>query len=242
MLADRQIREAIHGLKTNTDKVLAILSVDSDRPKPVSELIRIGRNLGIPEIRRWNVSALLRATRHQVIRVPEGWLLTSEGRRDVAESLGLNSSAAPKLPHGLHGYLVKITDDDTRAFIEEAIACYEGRHFRAAVVLSWVGAMSILYQYVVNKKLKEFNAQALARDPKWRVAKSADGLARMREREFLEILEVIGILGKNVKQELQNNSLELRNSCGHPNSFKVGEHRVAAHIETLVQNVFSRFV
>jgi hypothetical protein len=63
----------------------------------------------------------------------------------------------------------------------------------------------------------------------------------MKEHDFLDVLNAIGVLGKNVKQELQNNCLQLRNSCGHPNSFKVGEHRVAAHIETLIQNVFSKF-
>lgn len=68
-----------------------------------------------------------------------------------------------------------------------------------------------------------------------------DGLARMKEHDFLDVLHAIGVLGKNVKQELQNNCLQLRNSCGHPNNFKVGEHRVAAHIEILILNVFSKF-
>jgi hypothetical protein len=29
--------------------------------------------------------------------------------------------------------------------------------------------------------------------------------------------------------------------CGHPNSLKIGEHAVAAHVEVLILNVFSKF-
>ena len=241
MRAESHFRECLQKLRTQTDKVLALLSVDGDRPKRISELIEAGRAAGIPEIRQWNISALLAAAKGQVIRLPNGWILTSEGQRHVAQSIDTRPSVKSKSTHGLAGYALRIKNEETRAFIDEAIACYDAGHLRAAAVLAWVGAMAVLYDHVVNEKLSEFNAQAALRDSKWRFAKNADGLARMKEREFLEMLELIGVIGKNVKQELQNNCLELRNSCGHPNSFKVGEHRVASHIETLIQNVFCRF-
>jgi len=47
-------------------------------------------------------------------------------------------------------------------------------------------------------------------------------------------------MGKNVKTELEG-CLKLRNGCGHPNSLVVGENKVSAHIETLMQNVFAKF-
>jgi hypothetical protein len=37
----------------------------------------------------------------------------------------------------------------------------EYRQFRAAVVFSWVGAISVLQEYVVRNKLDEFNADAV---------------------------------------------------------------------------------
>ena len=64
---------------------------------------------------------------------------------------------------------------------------------------------------------------------------------RMKEADFLQVLESISILGKSVKAELEG-CLKLRNGCGHPNSLKVSEHRVTAHIEILVLNVFAVFV
>ena len=45
------------------------------------------------------------------------------------------------------------------------------------------------------------------------------------------------MIGKNVKDELES-CLKLRNACGHPNSLKIGEHRVASHIESLILNVY----
>jgi len=69
---------------------------------------------------------------------------------------------------------------------------------------------------------------------------NSDGLARMKEHDFLDVLESISLIGKNVKQELQQ-SLQLRNACGHPNSLKIGVNKVSSHIEILILNVFSKF-
>lgn len=88
--------------------------------------------------------------------------------------------------------------------------------------------------------LVAFNAEAQRRDPKWRSAKNADGLARMGESDFLNILEHLSVIGKNVKQELEA-SLKRRNGCGHPNSLQIGENAVAAHVETLILNVFAKY-
>lgn len=53
-------------------------------------------------------------------------------------------------------------------------------------------------------------------------------------------LEAVSVLGKNVKQELQK-CLQLRNGCGHPNSLQLADHKVSAHIEDLILNVFAKF-
>ena len=62
----------------------------------------------------------------------------------------------------------------------------------------------------------------------------------MKEHDFLQVLEAISVIGKSVKNELET-CLKLRNGCGHPNSLKIGQNRVAAHLETLVFNVFAVF-
>jgi hypothetical protein len=134
-----------------------------------------------------------------------------------------------------------LTNPDTKRFVEEAVECFESRKFRAAVVLSWVGAVSLIQEHIMSKELTAFNTEALRRDPKWRTAKTADDLSRMKEADFLEVISAISVIGKNVKQELEG-CLKLRNGCGHPNSLQIGEARVSAHVEVLILNVFARFV
>jgi len=103
--------------------------------------------------------------------------------------------------------------------------------------------MSLLQDQVMAKHLMNFNAEAKRREPNWKAAKTKDDLSRMKESDFLDIVgsPPISLVGKNVKEELKNNCLQLRNGCGHPNSLKIGENRVAAHLEVLVLNIFTRF-
>jgi hypothetical protein len=62
----------------------------------------------------------------------------------------------------------------------------------------------------------------------------------MKEHDFLDVICAISVIGNNVKQELDG-CLRFRNGCGHPNSLRIGEAKVAAHVETLIQNVFQVF-
>jgi hypothetical protein len=100
--------------------------------------------------------------------------------------------------------------------------------------------VSVLYEFVLANNLDEFNAEAVRRDTRWKPAKTTDDLTRMNEHAFLQVLSATSVLGRSVKDELEG-CLKLRNGCGHPNSLKVGETRVAAHIESLIENVFLAF-
>jgi hypothetical protein len=71
-------------------------------------------------------------------------------------------------------------------------------------------------------------------------ATAKDDLANLKEYDFLQILQSMSVIGKSVKDELEG-CLKFRNGCGHPNSLKIGESRVSAHIESLMLNVFSKF-
>jgi hypothetical protein len=124
--------------------------------------------------------------------------------------------------------------------VEQAISAFEHKLYRAAVVLSWVGAVSLLYAHVVANELAAFNTEAKKRNAKWKTAKTRDDLTLMGERDFLQILQAISVIGKNVKQELEHR-LDLRNGCGHPNSLVVAESMVSAHLEALTLNVFAKF-
>lgn len=225
----------------NIDKVLIIIAVDDRRGKQIKEIKEIATRAGLRAIQNWNVSALLARSKGLAVRTGNGWELTSAGCQHVMKLVGpLSGTPTPKVAASLRAHLSHLSNIDTSKFVEEAIACYEAKLYRAAVVLSWLGAVAVLYDYVVSNKLSDFNTEASRRNAKWKPAKTIDDLARMKEHDFLDIIETISIIGKSVKQELDG-CLKLRNGCGHPNSLKIAEHRVAGQIETLILNVFSKF-
>ncbi|UWR70381.1 hypothetical protein K4K95_15410 [Phaeobacter inhibens] len=175
------------------------------------------------------------------MRVEAGWELTEVGKLHLRE-LGVSkvSPSAMQVAVDLRTHLKKISDAETRHFVEEAIRCHEAELFRAAIVMSWLGAMDVLHKHVHEHHLSAFNAEAKRVNGKWKPAKTPDDLGRMGEADFLDRLAAISVLGKNSKEELQK-ALGLRNGCGHPNSLKVSSNKSAAHIETLLQNVFEKF-
>ena len=229
MVSEKQLRELLQGENVNkTDQLLLILAVEPEIPKTVSKIREMGRTNGLPEIEERNVSALLKATRGAAIPLRQGWILSAKGRKALMKKLPeaiADETPTVSIAVELRRHLGRIKDADTLAFLDEAIRCYESKPplYRAAVVLSWVGAISVLYNHVIQHRLVDFNGEARKRDLKWRDAKAVDGLSRMKEHDFLDIIEALGTIGKNVKQELQNNCLHLRNSCGHPNSFQVAK-------------------
>lgn len=241
MLDAKQLKAVIHQRAlSKTDQALLCLAVDAGTAKSPAEIRALAISAGVPAAKSWDVSAILGGSRGRAIRTPSGWELGATGKKRIEEILPSIASAKPHatVASSVRTAVAKLSNQDSKAFVEQSVQCFEAGFFRAAVVLSWVGAVALLYDHVVAKQLPAFNAEALRRDTKWRQANTADDLARMKEHDFLQVIEAISVIGKSVKTELEA-CLKLRNGCGHPNSLKIGENRVAAHLETLVLNVFS---
>lgn len=226
---------------SDRDKALICLAVAPIAPRKVKEITDLAFGSGWRQARKKNLSSILSRSGGFAVRSDKGWELTSAGSQHVAKLAGpLMNSPIPAVASALRAHLVNIADSDTQSFVEEAIACFETRQYRAAVVLSWVGAVSVLQNHVVIHRLADFNNAVRVRNPKWKDAKTTDDLGLIKEDTLLDILQDISVLGKNVKQELKK-ALTLRNGCGHPNSLKIAEHKVSSHIEDLMLNVFAIF-
>lgn len=241
MLDAKAVKQIAHeGELTQTTRLLLCLAV-GDQPKAVADIVKIGKQAGIAGIQKWNISSLLSASKGKAIRTTDGWELTAAGKAEIEPLAGPLLAPAPlRAAVSLRSHLASLKNPDTRAFVEQAISCLEHKLFRAAVVLSWVGAVAVLYDHVITNELATFNAQAPKHVQKWKVAKTADDLALMPEHDFLQVLHAISVVGKSVKQELEAR-LKLRNGCGHPNSLALSENMVSAHIEALTLNVFAKF-
>ncbi len=239
MLPELQIKDllAVSTLR-QLDRALLLLAVRDPAPMKVSEIRALGAKHGLKGAKTFNASGYLSGSAGKAVSTKNGWELTKDGRDYAAALISEHaSSTTPIVISTLRHHSGALADEHTRAYVHEAVVCFETRQFRAAVVLSWVGAVAVLQDHVIANHLAAFNAEAARRDPKWKAAKNRDDLSRMKEYDFLQVLEAISVIGKNVKQELEG-CLKLRNGCGHPNSMKIGEHRVAGHIETLILNVY----
>jgi len=224
------------------DSVFLILYCETDSPKSITEIKKIGKEAGLSEIEKWNIADILGKTKGLSCKIKGGWILTKKGKEYVS-SLEYFKNKRPALKNvadDLKVLIKNLPNTDTQLFLEEALLCFEMGCYRASVVLSWAGAVYILYKYIVDSNLDSFNEEATKRDSKWKNAKTIDDLGRMKEKDFIDILVLLSVIGKNVKGELEV-CLKLRNSCGHPNSLEIGENRVAAHLETLINNIYSKF-
>jgi len=223
---------------TQKDKVLLILSIES-KPLSTNQIREIAIAKGVRDAKKWNISDSLLKLNNYVIKSKEGWEISLKGR----EHFSKKKKQTPRINQaekGLRSNLKSIKNKRTIDFVSESITNLETKSLRSAVVLSWIGAMSILYEHTFTKYLALFNTELVRRSPKHKIVTTLEDFSEIKEYDFLQILGAISVLSKNVKQELEN-CLKLRNGCGHPNSLLIGEERVAAHIEILILNVYSKF-
>lgn len=239
MLKSVELKAWLHKDLGRLDKVLLVLATQ-DEPISVTQIGELADAAGFRKMRKWNVSAVLSASKGKAIRT-SGWELTDVGKMHLRD-LGVStfSPAAMQVTVDLRKYLAGITDVQTRNFLEEAIKCHEAGLYRSAIVMSWLGAVDVLQKHLHQKHLAAFNAEAQRVNSNWKHANSQDDIGKMSERDFLDRIEALSIIGKNVKAQLKA-CLDLRNGCGHPNTLKVSVNKSAAHIETLLQNVFEKF-
>ena len=240
MLSSSDLKTWLHGDLSQRDKLLLILA-SLDEPCQVKEIKEYAKEAGFRVPPSWNPSASLGKSKGLAIRTPKGWEITETGKQHL-RNLGVTkiSPAAVQVATDLREELPKIKDEDTRAFVEEAIKCYEAELYRSAIVMSWLAAFDVLHNHVHAKHLKAFNEEAKRVDSRWKDAKTTDDLGRMGEADFLDRIAALSIIGKNVKEQLKG-CLKLRNVCGHPNSLKIGANTTAHLIEILLLNVFKNF-
>ena len=222
------------------EKAIALLFVmrSGAAPKQIKDY---AASIGFHGSEDWNIPALFGRSKGQAVSKGGLWHLTRKGEQ-VAESLGLSRMSVESNTafQALEMSVSKLSSADTRSFLREALSCLRSGSLRAAIIMSWVAAAHTLQDHVVTHHLSVFNNEALRRDNRWRAARSTDDLARMKESDFLDVLDAIGVLQRNVKTEIKG-CLDRRNACGHPNSYQLSELTAAHHVDVLTINVFAKF-
>lgn len=148
---------------------------------------------------------------------------------------------APPLMLALKKHANLLAGAETREFVLEAIRSAKSGCPRAAIIMAWSGAVSVLQEYVFIHHLQTFNADAVANNILKKPATTLSDLRDLsKESHFIESLSRISVIDGSQKKALKR-CLDLRNDCGHPSQLKVGDAAVAGHIEALLFNVFDPF-
>lgn len=240
MDSSKKVKEVLHkkGL-SKSDAYLLILYLQ-EAPIALSEVRKIAVSMGVSKAKTENISAYLSRAKGKCRKVIDGWELTLDGKNHLFEKYHLGTQLAKTTVSNLRSTLNVITDVQIKQFVAEAVTCFENQCYRAAVVLSWVGAVRVIQNYVLNSEISAFNRAMIGKFKDTSPVHKIDAFNQIRESDFLVVLADCNIIDKNIKNELEQ-CLKLRNSCGHPNSFSLSESRVASHIESLMLNVFNKF-
>lgn len=137
--------------------------------------------------------------------------------------------------------LAKVQDPLRRDFLAEAVSCLDVGARRATVILSWIATLDHMYDHVLTHGLAAFNS-ALAKQPgkiSKLTVKSKDDFGDLKESEFITVCRSARIITNDVRK-LLDEKLGFRNSCAHPSSIAVGDSKVLAFVEDLIDNVIAK--
>jgi hypothetical protein len=224
---------------SKTDKYL-IITGSSSEPITSKNIKLAAFENGWKDGSKSEPSAFLSKT-GDAIRLPNGWILSENGRLRLtkAELLAPDGLLTPVM-RSLEKSTNQINDPVKSAFVAEIVSSAKHNCNRSSIVLSWVGAVYLLYEFVLENKLVEYNAEISRRWPRQKEAASVDDMSTIKESEFLNVITHINIITKAEAKELSN-CLDRRNTAGHPNSHNFKEVTVGSHIQSLIDIVFSKF-
>lgn len=176
------------------------------------------------------------------IKLKRGYQLERSHELELQKSLHSGPQRI-ETSHLLRGLLPKIIDSHQRAFLQEAIDCYEIGARRGAIALMWSLTVHHLFSFVFVKKLAEFNP-SLAKNTDNRVKisaiKSIDDFSELPEGKFIELLRSSQIISNDVRKILQT-KLGIRNTAAHPSSIMISEVKATDFIIDLVENVILKY-
>jgi hypothetical protein len=126
-------------------------------------------------------------------------------------------------------------------YLDEAVRCYEGGMYRAAVLMVWAAVVEHLYSTIEGQKggIREFERANFGRygtASNYKKIKKRDDFLYLREAQFIVLAEDAGLYNRNARTLLEE-KLVLRNRCGHPTLYKPGREETVIFIESLLTNI-----
>lgn len=130
-------------------------------------------------------------------------------------------------------------------YLDEAVECYEGGMYRAAVLMVWSACIQHLFSVIQDHRggIKAMESANRARfgkgeppPPSYKKISKTDDLLYFKEANVLLLAEDAGLINRNAR-DLLDEKLKLRNRCGHPTRYKPGREETVIFIESLILNI-----
>jgi hypothetical protein len=176
-----------------------------------------------------------KATR-ELLRDGKGFYLERTVREDFDKKYGerLTTIEVHKLLRELPG---KLADNAERAYLDESLVCFKSRAYRAAIVMCWNLAYDHLCEYILRRKLVEFNTTLPVRFAKADITKvsTRDDFTQLKEWQVLEVCRTADIIPPNV-YKIMKEKLDKRNLAAHPSGIVFNQLQAEEYISDLIQN------
>ena len=242
--------EFLHPIKSQSIRELCLAAMyfherfEKGDPLTVEALRVLIKRARVPRADKLNLADTLSKSAPYVDAVGKDgnrfvWRLTTTGQEHVRELIGLPvyDVEIENDVSSLNQLVSALTDPDVVDYLLEAIKCLQVNALRATVVFLWAGAVKKMRDDVFACGPANATNAVVKFDPKAKPIQKVDDLVLVKESVLLLSLQELGLVDKNQRSVLED-CLNLRNKCGHPGKYKIGEKKVSSFIEDLVGIVF----
>lgn len=166
-----------------------------------------------------------------------GYILERRLRESFDARFGTRPTAA-QVDRLLAELPARVTSPIEKVFLDEALVCFRGKAFRAAIVMTWNLAFDHLCGWVFAKHLGSFNAQLPRSFPKADVTliSKREDFGELKESQVLQVCKSAGIVSSDLHKILKE-KLDRRNIAAHPSSVDISQLTAEDFIKDLVENV-----
>jgi hypothetical protein len=183
------------------------------------------------------LTAMLNRKPKEVLKDMRGYALETRIREPLEARHG-QRAATIQVDKLLSELPTKIPNLAERDFLREALICFRHKALRAAIVMTWNLAYDHLCEYVLTKKLAEFNAQLPRSFPRADISviTNKEDFSELKESQVMQVCRSANITSKDVHKVLKE-KLDRRNTYAHPSTITLAPQTAEEYIIDLVNNV-----
>ena len=172
------------------------------------------------------------------VKTNKGYVVERSYAR-VLRTAHLGRPSAKNVSASLRGTLSAIGDPSVRAYLEEAISCFENNLLRSAVVMTWCVSFGLFRSWLFRNHLAALNAVLGSWKTPAHVSK-LDDFQEFTESKVIDTARKMAVISKEQHKTLKH-LLDQRNSYAHPTPKVITPSIAEAYIETVIREVLPVF-